>query len=157
MEIFVDMRELELIAHNIRSRENVGALFRLADSLGVKKIWLTGYTPTPPDEKIHKVALGAEQFVSFEVEINIENVFQRLTAAGCPVYALECAPGATPLASFAPPSRFALLLGTETTGIAPRLLERCQEIIMIPQKGKKESMNVAIATGIACWHLLEQG
>ena len=146
--------ELHLIAHDIRSRENVGALFRMADALGVTKLWLAGYTPVPPDEKIHKTALGAEGWVPFTHEVAIDRVLARLQEEQIPVFALERVAGATLLTEFDPPARMALLLGTETTGVPASLLERCAGTIQIPQVGKKESLNVAMAAAIACWQLL---
>lgn len=148
------MIELHLIAHDIRSRENVGALFRTADSLGIKKLWLTGYTPTLPDPKISKVALGAERSVESEHVKNIDQVFEVLSQAKIPVYALELVPEATELVKFKAPKKMALLLGTETTGIPPSLLKRCQGAIKITQRGIKESLNVSVAAGIASWKIL---
>jgi tRNA G18 (ribose-2'-O)-methylase SpoU len=150
------MRSLHLIAHNIRSCENVGALFRTADSLGIAKIWLTGYTPVPPDPKIHKVALGAENIVPFTTSLSIEEALKVLKIAQIPVYGLELAKDAIELRAFAAPDELALLLGTETTGIPPSLLERCDGTIQISQHGVKESLNVTIATSIASWWILNQ-
>ena len=150
------MRTLHLIAHDIRSRENVGSLFRTADSLGVKKIWLTGYTPAPPDARIAKVALGAEGVVAFEKQQDVIGVIDQLRADGYSVYALELTPDAVDLVDFRPPEKIALVLGTETTGVPPSLLERCDGAIKITQKGMKESMNVAVAAGIAAWGILRE-
>ncbi len=150
------MRELHLIAHDIRSLENVGALFRTCDSLGVAKLWLAGYTAAPPDPRIAKVALGAEKSVPYEAELDISEVFDRLETEGIPVYALELTENAQDLASFPAPDRMALLLGTETTGIPPSLLERCEGTLKITQKGIKESLNVAVAAGIASWAILNR-
>ncbi len=146
--------ELHLIAHDIRSRENVGALFRMADALGVAKLWLTGYTPFPPDEKIHKTALGAETWVPCTHETAIDRVFEELSRQGIPVFALEKVAGATTVQDFSPPVRMALLLGTETTGVPASLLERCAGVLQIPQVGKKESLNVSMAAAIAAWEIL---
>jgi len=147
-------RELHLIANDIRSLENVGSLFRTADSLGVKKLWLCGYTAAPPDPRISKVALGAEKSVPFEVFSDILQVFTRLKQEGIPVYALELTESAIDLTRFAPPDRLAILLGTETTGITPSLIEKCDGVIKIQQHGIKESMNVGVAAGIASWAVL---
>ncbi len=149
-------RKLHLIAHNIRSRENVGSLFRTADSLGIAKLWLSGYTPVPPDAKISKVALGAEAAVPFEAFPDIESVLKKLAKAKIPVYALELVPEAINLSEFQPPQEMALLLGTETTGIPPSLIEQCVASIYIPQQGMKESLNVTIATAIASWKILQK-
>ena len=148
------MRELHLLAHDIRSRENVGSLFRTADSLGIAKLWLTGYTPVPPDDKISKVALGAEQAVPFEAVKDVAAVIKRLNAEKVPVFALELTPGAVDLAAFAAPDRLALLLGTEVAGIPPSLVALCDGAVKITQRGIKESMNVAVAAGIAAWKIL---
>lgn len=148
--------ELHLIAHNLRSRENVGALFRTADSLGIAKIWLTGYTPAPPDSKISKVALGAEASVAWEQRVRVEDALDELKAQGVKVYALELAEGAVELSSFQAPERMAFLLGTETTGIPPSLLERCDGVVSIKQHGTKESLNVTIAAAIASWAVLHR-
>ena len=145
---------IHLIAHDLRSRENVGALFRMADAFGVAKIWLTGYTPSPPDEKIHKTALGAETWVPWAHEPAIDRVFALCKEANLPVYALERCEGALSLCEFVPPPSMALLLGTETTGIPRSLLRVCAGILEIPQVGRKESLNVSMAAGIACWELL---
>lgn len=146
--------ELHIIAHDIRSRENVGALFRMADALEVARLWLCGYTPSPPDEKIHKTALGAEEWVPYTHEVAIDRVFKNFEERSIPVYALERTSNATMIQTFTPPSKLALLLGTETTGIPTSLLERCVATLQIPQFGKKESLNVSMAASIAAWELL---
>lgn len=146
--------ELHIIAHDIRSRENVGALFRMADALGVARLWLSGYTPVPPDEKIHKTALGAEEWVLHTHELAIDKVFARLEAEAIPIYALERISNAVMVQEFEAPPKLALLLGTETTGVPASLLERCAGVLQIPQRGKKESLNVSMAASIATWELL---
>lgn len=61
-----------VILNNVRSSENVGAIFRTCDAICVDKIILCGYTPTPLDRfgrlnlKLAKAALGAEKFVAWE-------------------------------------------------------------------------------------------
>jgi tRNA G18 (ribose-2'-O)-methylase SpoU len=39
-----------VLLHDIRSTHNVGSIFRTSDALGVNKIFISGYTPTPIDE-----------------------------------------------------------------------------------------------------------
>jgi tRNA G18 (ribose-2'-O)-methylase SpoU len=151
------MPHLHLIAHNIRSRENVGALFRTADSLGVSKLWLAGYTPCPPDGKISKVALGAEASVPWEQRVRIEDVMIELKAQGVKIFALELAEGAVELTSFQPPGRMAFLLGSETEGVPPSLIEQCDGVVSIKQHGMKESLNVTIAAAVASWAVLNRG
>lgn len=158
------MPDITLIAHNIRSTHNVGAIFRTAEGFGVTKIILSGYTPYPAYEgdtrlphiadkiskQIHKTALGAEAIVPFEYH---DNLLTWLDANTLPLVALEQAPTSSSVADFRPPDALALLLGEEVEGVEPHLLERCDHIIEIPMQGKKESFNVSVATGIALYAL----
>lgn len=148
------MRELHLIAHDLRSCENVGALFRTADALGVTKLWLTGYTPAPPDSRIHKTALGAEASVRFEKQEDIETVFKTLKEQGIVLVGLELTKDAIDISTYSAPDKLALVLGTETTGIPPSLLEQCDHVICIPMHGVKESLNVTISAAIASYAIL---
>ena len=158
------MPEITLIAHNIRSAHNVGALFRNAEGFGVKKIILSGYAPYPTylgdtrlphlankiTSTIHKTALGAETMVPFAYYESIESVFAELQM---PLIALEQHGTSIALPDYSPPEAFALLLGEEVHGIDPALLERCDAILEIPMCGQKESFNVSVAAGIALYAL----
>lgn len=148
------MINLQIIAHNIRSRENVGSLFRTCDFLGVSKLWLAGYTPTPPDEKISKVALNAEKCVIWEQVTDVEALINSLHDKGMNVFALELTESAEDLAHFNPQKSLALLLGTETTGVPPSLIALCDGVVKIQRRGMKESLNVSVAAGIAAWKIL---
>lgn len=151
--------ELVVIAHNIRSLHNVGSIFRTADSLGVSKIYLTGYTGAPPDPRLAKVALGAENFVPWEQSKSAVRVLKKLRS-GNPktvVAALENnIPGfkTTVLQKYRPKFPMVLVIGEETKGIPKKLLEMCDEIVEIPMRGQKESLNVSVAFGIAAHQLL---
>lgn len=158
------MPEITLLAHNIRSTHNVGAIFRTAEGFGVKHIVLSGYTPYPKvkndprlphisekiDSQIHKTALGAETMVSFEY---VEDIRPWLATNTLPVVALEQAPSSINLRDFAPPKQFALLIGEEVHGIESDLITACDHILEIPMHGQKESFNVSVATGIALYAL----
>ncbi|MEK7116502.1 MAG: TrmH family RNA methyltransferase [Patescibacteria group bacterium] len=146
--------ELHFIAHNIRSAENVGALFRTCDSLGITRLWITGYSPTPAHSKVAKTALGAETAVEWEQRIDVTSVVEELRREGTRIVALEIAEGATNLAKYLPHQKTALLLGNEVTGIPPSILALCDDVVAISQRGKKESLNVAVAAGIAGFWML---
>jgi tRNA G18 (ribose-2'-O)-methylase SpoU len=147
-------RVLYVIANDIRSRENVGAIFRTCEFLGAKKLWLTGYTPAPPDPKLLKVSLGAEKTVPWEQVADVRTVLERVKEQGFRIIGLELRHDAMDLSSYMPPTRAALILGNEVTGITPSLLQSCDDVVMIRKHGKKESLNVGVAAGIAIWKLL---
>lgn len=157
-----------LIAHNIRSIHNVGSILRSADGFGVTKVYLTGYTPYPTQPgdtrlphirqkitgQLHKTALGAETTVLTEHHEDALTAIADLRKQGYAIVALEQDPRAVMLPDFTPPhKKIALLLGEEVQGIEPELLAQCDAIVEIPMRGKKESFNVSVATGIALYAL----
>lgn len=159
--------KLVVIAHNIRSTHNVGAILRTCDGFGVAKVYCTGYTPYPAvpgdsrlahlsrkiTNQIRKTALGAETTVPIEQSDGLSPVLQTLKADGYQLVALEQDARSVPLPDFQPPQKIALLLGEEVHGISPELLKLCDAIIEIPMKGAKESFNVSVAAGIALYAL----
>ena len=150
------MNELVLVLYNIRSRFNVGSIFRTADAAGVNKIYLCGITPAPPHPKIDKVALGAEQFIPFEKIKQTKPILQKLRTDGYTVIALEQSKTSLPYSSLQPRFPLALLVGNEVTGIPKRLLDECSSTIEIPMRGKKESINVAVALGITVFDIIQK-
>lgn len=159
------MPKIILIAHNIRSTHNVGALFRTAEGFGIDEIILTGYTPYPTLEhetrlphisaklsaQIHKTALGAETIVPFRYQETPP--IAELSSRGYRIVGLEQAKRSVALPQYKSPERIALILGEEVNGITEDILAQCEDIIEIPMKGQKESFNVSVAAGIALYHL----
>jgi tRNA G18 (ribose-2'-O)-methylase SpoU len=131
----------------------VGSFFRTCDALGVERIYLTGYTGHPPRKEITKTAIGAEKFVPWEQGDEPEIIVRMLKAEGWQIVALELAPSAVPLDSFVSSERVCLLLGHELTGVPEPLLVQADAVVQIPMLGRKESLNVAVAAGIALYHL----
>lgn len=147
------MNKFVLILHNIRSRFNVGAIFRIADCAGVSKIYLCGITPAPPHPKISKVALGAEKYIAFEKRTRIADLLKRLKKEKYQIAVLELSKKSLPYYKFKPKFPVALVLGSEVKGLPPQILRNSNEIIEIPLCGKKESLNVAVAAGVAAFEI----
>ena len=144
-----------LVVPDIRSLQNVGSLFRTADGAGWDKLVLCGYTPTPPREEISKVALGAETWVPWEYFASVGTALADLKARGFFIVALELASGSVDYRAFdaATHPDLALVLGNETAGVPPETLALCDERVHLPMRGKKESLNVAVAAAVAMYHL----
>ncbi|GAP10680.1 rRNA methylase [Bellilinea caldifistulae] len=147
---------LEALLDNIRSTFNVGAMFRIADGAGISHLYLSGLTPLPGNPRISKTALGAEFAVPWEYAPNGLQLAQSLKADGKTLWALETTPSAVSLfeIQFIPKNQpLVLVAGNEVSGIDPAILELCDEKIFIPMSGYKRSLNVAVAFGIAVYHL----
>ncbi|HUM49924.1 MAG TPA: TrmH family RNA methyltransferase [Anaerolineaceae bacterium] len=145
------------ILDNIRSAQNVGALFRTADGAGLQKLWLCGITPNPADNaQIAKTALGAEQTVPWEHAPSTVALVEKLKTQGVIILGLETAPGSTSLFSYTLPKSdktIALVVGSEPAGIDPAVLPLADATLNLPMAGSKGSLNVAVAFGIAVYFL----
>jgi len=149
-----------LILHDIRSVENVGAMFRTADAARINKIYLTGYTPTPLDRfgrkrgDLAKSALGAEEFVPWEQKKSTATLLNNLKKEGFYIIAIEQDEKSVDYKKVRLQSKNAFIVGTEVTGIPENILKKCDVIAEIPMRGKKESLNVSVACGVALFRML---
>lgn len=147
-----------LIIHDIRSNYNVGAMLRTADGAGVRKVYLSGTTPSPKDRfgrlvgEIHKTALGAEQTVDWEYVSDIYPVLDKLKESGFKVVAVEQATDSVSLYDFQVPDKVAYIMGSETEGLPQPVLLASDLILELPMLGKKESLNVSVTAGIVLYH-----
>ncbi|MCS6828592.1 MAG: RNA methyltransferase [Caldilinea sp.] len=138
------------VLDNVRSAFNVGSIFRSADGAGLRHLYLCGVTPTPDHGKVVKTALGAERSVRWSHHRNAVALAHRLRNEGWTLWALETdADAASIFEVEAPPTPFALVVGNEVTGVDPDLLALCERCISIPMAGRKRSLNVATAFGVA--------
>jgi len=144
-----------LVLYNIRSRFNVGAVFRTADAAGVKKIFLCGITPAPPHPKINKVALGAEKYIPFEYHKQTVRLLKKLKSQGLQLAVLEQSKKSVPYYDFRPKNETVLILGNEVKGLPYKILNLADKIIEIPMHGRKESLNVAVAAGIVLFEFVK--
>lgn len=141
---------------NIRSVHNVGSMFRTADGAGLGHLHLAGITATPAHPRLAKAALGSQYTVAWTYHRNSLDAAAQLRAEGYRLWALERVPGSQHLSLYEDgprPARLALVVGNEQAGVDPGLLEACDAILSLPMGGEKRSLNVAVAFGIAVYHL----
>lgn len=144
----------QVILYNVRSRHNVGAIFRTCEGAGVSKLWLVGYTPAPLDRfgrvvaEIKKTSLGASEMVRWQQADDISLLVDTLKESGITVVAIEQSATSVSLFNFTEPGNVAYIFGNEITGITPDILEQCDTSVEIPMTGRKESLNVATTVGI---------
>lgn len=149
-----------LILNDIRSVENVGAMFRTADAVGIDRIYLTGYTPAPLDrfgrkrKDLAKSALGAEESVHWEQKKSISAVLTKLKKENYLIVGIEQDKKSIDYKKVKLKEQNAFIVGTEVTGIPKSVLAKCDIIAEIPMKGKKESLNVSVALGVALFRIL---
>ena len=152
--------EAFLLLHNIRSAHNAGSIFRTADAAGVSRVFLTGYTPRPIDrfgrrvKEIAKTALGAETSVAWEHKEDPLDILREFRKAKIQVIGIEQARGSKDYRKVRPKKSVLFVLGNELSGLSKKILNQCDIVAEIPMKGKKESLNVGVACGIALYRML---
>lgn len=150
-----------LIIPDIRSAINVGAIFRTADAVGIDKIYLTGWTPRPIDnfgrkqKDIAKAALGAETWIPWEYKKTLIPLINSLKKEGYMVIAIEQDRRAIDYRKIKIANNVAIIMGPEVTGLSKKILNKCDIIAEIPMYGKKESLNVSVACGVALFTILK--
>lgn len=140
---------------NIRSLYNVGSVFRSADGALVKKLYLCGYTPRPPRKEIEKTALGATETVPWEYFKDPLDAVSVLREAGIRICVLEQTTKSVPYhAATRADFPICLVAGNEIAGVSPELVAAADMAVEIPMFGTKQSLNVAVAFGIALYDLV---
>jgi len=147
---------VSILLDNVRSLYNVGAFFRTADAAGCEKLYLCGITGRPPKPAITKTALGAEETVAWQYSPLATTVIAELHEKGYEIAAIETSRRAVDLFDWRPSFPVCLMFGHETDGLAAALLGMCDTHVRIPMLGRKHSLNVATAGGIALYELLRK-
>lgn len=143
-----------VVLNSIRSNYNVGAIFRTSDGAMIEKLYLCGYTPCPPKKEVMKTALGSTESVKWEYVKDAKSVINEMKNKGIKVVALELTDSSLPYHQIMPHDfPICLIIGNEITGVSQELLDLCDASIEIPQYGIKQSLNVAVAYGIAIFEM----
>lgn len=156
--IYDTIQQLPVVAllDNVRSLYNVGAFFRTADAVGLRKLYLCGITGRPPHTSIHKTALGAEASVLWEYAAEPVPQLTRLRSEGCEIAAIETSVRSVDLFDWEPAFPVCLVFGNEVDGISPELSAVADTHVRIPMLGIKHSLNVATAGGVVIYELLRK-
>ena len=143
-----------VVLNSIRSNYNVGSIFRTSDGAQVEKLFLCGYTPHPPKKEILKTALGSTESVAWEYVKDPKEILLKLKSQGVKICALELTDSSKNYYEISEKDfPLCLLVGNEITGVSQELLDMCDYSVEIPQYGIKQSLNVAVAYGIAIFEL----
>ncbi|MDA3899769.1 MAG: RNA methyltransferase [Spirochaetes bacterium] len=148
------------ILENIRSLYNVGSMFRTADGAGLQKLYLCGYTASPPRPEIEKSALGSTQNVSWERFEETLTLIRYLKSQGEQIVVFEHCENSKPYNQIEYHSPCTLVFGNEVNGVSAEVCALADEIVLIPMYGIKQSLNVSVSFGIGVYNataLLNRG
>lgn len=142
-----------ILLDSIRSMQNVWAIFRNSDWAWFEKVILTGTTPTPPRNDISKTALWSETFIDWEYYQNPFEIIEKLKNDWYKIYSVELDKRSIDYTELFKKNneKICLVMWNEVAWVNPKILDLSDEIVIIPMRGKKESLNVSVAAGIVMY------
>ncbi len=144
-----------LVLDNVLDTYNIGSLFRLADAVGVQKVILCGNMEYPPSSRIHKAAVGTENWVPWEKRDTTLEVIRELKEKGIQTVAVEQDKRSIPYTDLKPNFPIAIVVGHETTGISTEILNEVDKIVELPMQGINHSFNVWGSAAVVLYKILE--
>lgn len=151
-------KEIYIILDDVLDTYNVGAIFRLADAVNVRKVYLCGKTETPPNTRIKKASINTWNWVEWEYAPTAVAAVEslKLKVENLKTIAIEQTKESIPYdkADFSLP--VALVVGNETTGLSKDTLDICDEIVELPMFGINKSLNVMVSLGIVLYKVTEK-
>lgn len=144
---------LKVLADNVRSMYNIGAIFRTSDAFLIDEIVLCGISGSPPHPEIAKTALGAEETVKWRYCEDAVTAVKELKEEGWKICVLEQTHNSISLQDFLPlkDEKYVLVAGNEVEGVDQSIVDMSDVVLEIPQHGVKHSLNVSSSASIALW------
>ena len=149
----IKRKEIYFVLDNILDTYNVGGIFRLADAIGVSKVYLCGDTETPPNTRIKKASINTTEWVTWEYSETAAGVIKNLKSGikNLTAVAVEQDGESIPYTEIDYQLPIAFVVGNETTGCSKETLRACDYIAEIPMWGVNKSLNVIISLGIVAY------
>ena len=157
----IKRKPIYIVLDNVLDTYNIGSIFRLADAVAAQEIILCGESETPPSSRIHKAAVGTEEWIKWRYFASAQSAISSLKSQtpNLKVIAVEQDPRAVPISSFkfqvSNSQPVAVVVGHETEGISKQALDLADLIVEIPMYGVNKSLNVVVSTGIVLYRLVE--
>jgi len=146
-----------LVLDRVIDTYNIGSLFRLADAIAAEKMYICGETEYPPSSRIHKAAVGTEEWVPWEKADSTVKTVKDLKSKGVQIIAVEQdsrAIGYSLLPNFLS-FPVAIVVGNETDGISKEVLDAADKIVELPMFGVNKSFNVWGSAAVIAYKVLE--
>jgi len=144
-----------LILDGIEDPQNFGAILRSAEAAGVDAVIIRKMRQVQVTDTVKKVSTGASDLVPIVRVPNISQAIRRLKDQGIVVISLEI-DGSKLYNEVDFKRPCAIVVGSEGFGTSRLVKETCDEIVRIPMRGKINSLNASVATGIILFEVLRQ-
>ena len=147
---------ITIVCDAIRTPENIGMCFRIAESFGVSKIYLHESSPATDNNNVKRTARNTVNQVAHYNYNNFDNTIQQLKEEGNIIIGIEITDKSIDIQNFnfKNHKKIVLLLGSERNGIEN--IDQIDYSISIPMYGRNSSMNVIHSLGIALYEVTNQ-
>lgn len=154
----VKKQDIYIVLDNVLDTYNIGSIFRLADAVAAKKIYLCGGTETPPNHRIKKASINTTEWVEWEYAETALQAVRNLqfTMYNLQIVAIEQSPKSIPYNSFEYKLPICLVVGHESNGVSKGVLDLSDAIVEIPMFGVNISLNVMVSLGIVLYEVIKE-
>jgi tRNA G18 (ribose-2'-O)-methylase SpoU len=151
-------QDIYIILDNVLDTYNVGAVFRLADAVGAKKVYLCAGTETPPNSRIKKSSVSTWQWIDWEYSPTAIEAVEKLKSQipNITIISVELHENAKPYDQVEYPLPVALIVGHESDGVSQEAMDASDLLVQLPQLGINTSLNVMVSLGITLYEVLEK-
>lgn len=151
----VKRSDIYIILDNVLDTYNIGSIFRLADAVAAKKIYLCGGTETPPNHRIKKSSINTTEIVDWEYAESTAELIRKLKIENSKlkIVAIEQTNNSISYNQFGYTFPIALVVGHESFGVSSEVLELCDGVVELPMYGINKSLNVVVSLGIVMYNM----
>lgn len=154
----VKKNDVYIILDDVLDTYNVGSIFRLADAVAAKKIYLCGGTETPPNPRIKKASINTTEWVDWEYVETVLEAVSKLKSQNSKIkiIAIEQSVRSVPYDKFDYKLPVCLVVGNETYGVSKEVLEVVDAVVEIPMFGVNISLNVMVSLAVVLYQVIEK-
>ncbi|HDQ45204.1 MAG TPA: RNA methyltransferase [bacterium] len=146
-----------LLLDNVEDPHNVGGILRSAEIFGFDAVLLSEKGVPEIYPSVVKVSAGATEYLDIARDAPPESYVRTAREKGYRIIALDTS-GRTDIRSLpdGSPDRLMVVIGGEDRSVSPFVLDHADHVVSIGQKGRINSLNAAIAAGIALFVLQKE-
>jgi len=149
----IKRRDIYIICDNVLDTYNIGSIFRLADAVVAKCVYLCGQSETPPNSRIAKASIGTDKWVEWRYFADAKSAISNLKfqISNLRIIAIEQGKGSVDFRKAEYKEPLAFIVGHETDGVSKEALALADEIVEIPMFGVNRSLNVIVSLAIVLY------
>lgn len=154
----ITRNEIYIVLDNVLDTYNIGSIFRLADAVAAKKVYLCGGTETPPNSRIKKASINTTEWVEWEYAETALQAVRNLqfSISNLQIIAIEQSKNSIQYNKFKYKLPVCLIVGNETNGVSKEALKVADAIVELPMFGVNKSLNVMVSLGIVLYEVIEK-